>query len=224
MSFVGKLLGKVTGADAAAKGAEQAAATQAQSAQLGINQQQQMFDAFRASLDPYMQAGLPALSGQQDILGLNGTGAQTSAIDGIANGPQYAALAQQGENAILQNASATGGLRGGNAQASLGQFRPQLLNQLIEQQYARLGGLTSLGQSSAAGVGNAGMQTGSNIAGLLQQQGAATAGGQLARGGVAQQGFNTAAQIAAMAFGAGAFGGGPAAAGAGSGTVANKLF
>lgn len=223
MSFVGKLLGKVTGADAAAKGAEQAAATQAQSAQLGINEQQRQFDAFQAALAPYMQAGAPALAGQQNLIGLNGAGAQQTAIDGIANGPQYTALAQQGENAILQNASATGGLRGGNAQAALGQFRPQLLNQLIEQQYARLGGLTSLGQSSAAGVGNAGMQTGSNIAGLLQQQGAATAGGQLARGGVAQQGFNTAAQIAAMAFGAGGFGGGPAAA-AGSGTVTNTLF
>lgn len=224
MSFISKVIGKITGADSAAKGAEQAAQTQAQSAQMGIDQQQRMFEAFQASLAPYTQAGLPALAGQQDILGLNGTGAQTSAINGIANGPQYAALAQQGENAILQNASATGGLRGGNAQAALGQFRPQLLNQLIEQQYARLGGLTSLGQSSAAGVGNAGMQTGSNIAGLLQQQGAATAGGQLARAGVGQQGFGTALQLgttAAAIYGLGGFGAAPAA---GSGAIGNTLF
>jgi len=64
----------------------------------------------------------------------------------------------------------------------LAQFRPQVLSSLIEQQYNRLGGLSSMGQNAAAGVGNAGMQTGNNISNLLQQQGAAQAGGALATG------------------------------------------
>jgi hypothetical protein len=34
-----------------------------------------------------------------------------------------------------------------------------LLNQFLEQQYGKLGGMTSLGQQSAAGVGTAGMQS-----------------------------------------------------------------
>jgi hypothetical protein len=57
-----------------------------------------------------------------------------------------------------------------------------VLSQLINQQYNRLGGLAQMGQASAAGVGSAGLQTGSNIAQLLQAQGAAQAGGQLAAG------------------------------------------
>jgi len=104
---------------------------------------------------------------------------QQQAINAIQSGPQFQAMTQQGENAILQNASATGGLRGGNVQGALAQFRPQLLNQLIDQQFSRLGGLTSLGQNAAAGVGNAGMATGNSITNLLAQQGAARAGGAL---------------------------------------------
>jgi hypothetical protein len=57
-----------------------------------------------------------------------------------------------------------------------------LLSGLIDQQYSRLGGLASLGQNAAAGVGNAGMSTGTNITNLLGQQGAAAAGGQIAQG------------------------------------------
>lgn len=91
-------------------------------------------------------------------------------------------MTAQGENAILQNASATGGLRGGNVQGALAQFRPQLLSSLIQRQFQNLGGLTSIGQNAAAGTGSAGLQTGTNISNLFQQQGAAEAGGALANG------------------------------------------
>jgi hypothetical protein len=42
--------------------------------------------------------------------------------------------------------------------------------------------MTSLGQRSAAGVGEAGMATGANVSRLLGEQGAAEAGGQIAQG------------------------------------------
>ena len=91
----------------------------------------------------------------------------------------FQAQVRQGEEALLQRASATGGLRGGNIQAALAQFRPQMLQAEIERQYGRLGGLTSLGQQSAVGVGTAGQAMGGNVANLLAQQGAAQAGGAL---------------------------------------------
>jgi hypothetical protein len=70
-----------------------------------------------------------------------------------------------------------------------------VLNALIEQQYGRLGGLSSLGQASAAGQAASGMTSASNIANLLANQGAAIAGGQVARGNVARQAFGDALQI-----------------------------
>tara|TARA_R110000868_G_scaffold85321_2_gene240138 strand:- start:420 stop:1280 length:861 start_codon:yes stop_codon:yes gene_type:complete len=106
---------------------------------------------------------------------------QQQAISGIAGGAGFQALARQGEEGILQNASATGGLRGGNVQGALAQFRPALLNQFIEQQYERLGGMANLGQASAAGVGAAGMETATKIGEGFQNIGAARAGNKLAQ-------------------------------------------
>ncbi len=160
-----------------------------------------MLDAFQKVLAPFVTAGTGALGAQQNLLGLNGNDAQQAAINGIQASPQFAALQQQGNNAILANASATGGLRGGNVQGALAQFSPALLSQLIQQQYSNLGGLTSLGQNSAAGVGNAGMQTGSNISNLLQQQGAATAGGQIAAGSIPSQTFGSLLKLGALGYG-----------------------
>lgn len=162
--------------------ASDAADAQRDAAQQGIAQQDSRFNAVQKLLAPYVTAGNGAITGQQDLLGLNGMQAQQGAINGIQSSPMFGTMARQGEDAILQNASATGGLRGGNTQGALAQFRPALLNGLIDQQYSRLGGLTQIGQASAAGVGAAGMQTGNAITGLLGQQGAASAGQALADG------------------------------------------
>jgi hypothetical protein len=167
---------------AQADAAQSASETQAGAAQAGIDEQRRQFEAVQKLLAPYVSAGTPALEAQQSFLGLRGPEAERAAIDRIKGGETFQALSQQGENALLQQASATGGLRGGNIQGALAQFRPQLLSSLIEQQYSRLGGMTSLGQQSAAGVGTAGLQTGQRISGLLEEQGANIAGGEIAQG------------------------------------------
>lgn len=202
MSFVPKFFGKLTGAQDQADAARDAAQTQAAAADKGIAQQDRMFAAFQAALAPYQQAGLGSLGAQQNLLGLNGGVAQDAAINAISASPQFQAMQQQGNDALLSNASATGGLRGGNTQGALAQFNQSLLAQQIQQMYANLGGLTSLGQSSAAGVGNAGLSTGNNISQLLQQQGAATAGGQVAQGSVGRQGFGDMLSIVGAFTGA----------------------
>jgi hypothetical protein len=167
---------------AQADAAGDAAAIQAGSAQQGIEEQRRQFDAVQKLLAPYVSAGAPALEAQQAFLGLRGPEAERAAIERIKGGETFQALASQGEEALLQRASATGGLRGGNIQGALAQFRPALLSSLIDQQYGRLGGMTALGQQSAAGVGAAGQQTGVNVANLLGQQGAAQAGAEIAQG------------------------------------------
>jgi|SRR3990172_752931 len=178
----GSVITGYMGSQAQESAANTAAGAQSAASDKSIAESQRQFNAIQELLKPYTQAGTGALAGQQALLGLSGTDAQKQAIAGIAGGPQMEAMTAQGENALLQNASATGGLRGGNLQGALAQFRPQLLNQLIQQQYGNLGGLTSVGQNAAAGVGNAGMQSSSQIQNALQQQGAATAGAALASG------------------------------------------
>lgn len=164
------------------KAAGKAADAQAQASQAGIDEQRRQFDTMQALLKPYVTAGNQSLSAQQDLLGLNGANAQQQAINGIKAGPAYTSAMASGANLITQNAAATGGLRGGNTQDALGRYGGDLLTTLTQNQFANLGGLTSLGQNSAAQTGNAGMQSASNISTLLAQQGSANAGGYIAQG------------------------------------------
>jgi hypothetical protein len=194
---------QLIGSSMQASAAGSAAETQGAAAQAGIDEQRRQFDAMQALLKPYTEAGIPALEAQQAFLGLRGPEAEAAAIERIRGGETFQALAGQGEEALLQRASATGGLRGGNIQAALAQFRPQLLSSLLEQQYGRLGGMTTLGQRSAAGVGAAGMETGVNVANLLSQQGAARAGGELGEAKAYGQLFNLPAQMLGFQYGAG---------------------
>jgi hypothetical protein len=170
----------------------QASDVQQQAAQGGIDEQRRQFDEITKLLSPYTQAGAGALTAQQALAGLGGPEAERAAIERIREGETFKALSQQGEEALLQRASATGGLRGGNIQAALGQFRPQLLSSLIEQQYGRLGGITDVGQASAARQAGFGQQTGANVSTLLGQQGKVQAGGILSEQGALTGGITKA--------------------------------
>lgn len=191
------------GADAAGD----AAAAQSASAAEGIAEQRRQFDAIQKLLQPYVEAGQPALEGQQALLGTLGAERQRAAIAGIEGSEMFQGLVRQGEEAMLQRASATGGLRGGNIQAALAQFRPQMLSQAINEQYERLGGMVSLGQRSAAGVGAEGSATGARIAELMGQQGAAQAAGGMRQADIYGRTIGDLAGTAGVAAGRGLFGG-----------------
>jgi hypothetical protein len=162
--------------------AKKASNIEAASLQAGVDETRAAREELRTLLQPYTEAGGPALQAQMAALGLAGPEAQQAYVTQQEESPIFQALARQGEEAMLQSASATGGLRGGNVQGALAQFRPQLLNQFLEQQYGRLGGLTALGQRSAAGVGAAGMEAAGDISTILGKRGEAQAGGALAKG------------------------------------------
>lgn len=130
------------------------------------------------------------------LLGLNGTADQQNSINALIASPQYTSATRQGEEAILANASATGGLRGGNTNNSLARFRSDLLSSTINDQIARLNNVTVLGQNAAAGTGTAGLASAGAVGQLLQEQGKAIAGGQAAMANRSLVGFNNALQIA----------------------------
>lgn len=154
---------------------EQASTAQIEAADKGIAESRRQFGEIQTLLAPFVDAGTDAVTGQQDLIGLNGDPAQADAIQNIEQGAEFGELVRQGEEGILQNASATGGLRGGNTQHSLAQFRPQILSSLINQQFNRLGGIAGRGQASAAQQANLGQNTTANINNQFTQQGDASA-------------------------------------------------
>ncbi len=178
---IGSIGGSLIAGSATRAAGRDAAAATGEATALSVAEQRRQFDEAREILRPYVEIGTGAedatgsIRAQQALLGLLGDDEQASAISAIEQGAEYQALAGQGEDALLQQASATGGLRGGNIQGALAQFRPNLLNQLIQQRYGNLAGLTQLGQASAAGTASIGQATGANIGRTLQQGGLAQA-------------------------------------------------
>ena len=141
-------------------------------------------DAF-SGLQPYAQAGTDALGQQQAAMGMQGPEAQQAYMDQLENSPYMQEMMQQGENAMLQNASATGGLRGGNMQAALAQFRPEMMQNYMDQNYSRLGGIAAQGGNVAQYMAGLGQNTTQNIFGA----------GQAAASGQASGGLQTAANV-----------------------------
>lgn len=199
------VVGGAVSANAQKKSAQGAANAQAASAQQGIDAQERQFQAISEMLAPYRLGGEKAFGQQSDLIGVNGSGPQAAAIQALQRSPQFTSALKLGENSILQNASATGGLRGGNTQQALMEFSPQLLAQTINDQYGRLGGIATMGQNAAAQTGTFGQQSTNNVSNLLQQQGSAQAGGILARGQATAQLANTASSAFGMYVGGGKF-------------------
>jgi hypothetical protein len=201
------VVGGVLSSNAQKSAAKTAAAAQTQATSESMAEQRRQFDAIQAMFRPYVEAGGGALARQLDLTGVSGPEAQQRAIQAIEMGPEFAAMTRQGEEAILQNAAATGGLRGGNVQASLAKFRPEVLSSLINQQYQRLGGLTQLGQASAGMQAASGQAFANNATQLFGQRGEALAGSALARGQANANMFGNIAGSVGFAAGRGLFGG-----------------
>jgi len=162
--------------------AKDAAGAQLEGTRLGIEETRRQFNSMKELLSPYISAGGSAFTEQQALIGLGGEEAEQSAISRIEQSPEFRAITEAGEEGILQNASATGGLRGGNVQKTLSEFRPNVLSSLIENRYNKYAGITAQGQNAAASLGGAGQTAGVNISNLYGQGAAAQAGGILAEG------------------------------------------
>lgn len=220
MSFVATamigsaVIGGISSAQAArAQRSASRRATEAQerAAAASLEEQRRQFDVVQGLFQPFVQAGTGTLAQQLNLIGAGGAEAQQQAISALQAGPEYQALVQSGEEAILAQAAATGGLRGGNVQRALSQYRPQVLSGLINQQYQRLGGISQLGQASAAGQAVQGSAISGGIAQTQADLGAAIAQGQLAQGQATANMFGNIAggfgQAAGMYAGYNAFGG-----------------
>lgn len=186
------LIGSVIGGGKAKKASKNAEAAQLEYLNKAIAEQQRQFDVTRADYQPYLSSGLSGLSDLSDLIGINGADAQSAGLVNVQNSPMLASVIRNGEEALLANASATGGLRGGNVQRGLADFRSDAFVDQLNQQIARLVRLAGLGQGATDSVSAFGANASNNIANTYGQQGQVRAGGILTRGGINQQLWNNA--------------------------------
>src|SRR5438045_6649095 len=113
------LFGGIMGGKGADKAAKKAAKIQAASMDRATAEERRQYDTTRADFKPYLDTGVLGLGQLGDLIGVNGGDKQGTAIDLLKASPYYQSLYRGGLEANLQNASATGGIRGGNEVRSL---------------------------------------------------------------------------------------------------------
>src|SRR4051812_44378386 len=169
-----------------------AAKTQAGAANRATDLQGEMFDKAQANLSPYMQHGADAGQTLAGLLGPGGRLTQSfTPADYLANkDPGYDFQLKQGQQALQNSQAAGNGVLTGSAmkdligynqgmaatgyQSAFGRWQAQ-----NDSLYQRLMGMYGVGENAAAGVGNMGVQTGSNMAGTIMGAGNAQAAGQI---------------------------------------------
>lgn len=168
-----------------------ASQAQVQQDQSALALQQQEYNQGQANLAPYMTAGTNALSQYGNLSGANGNSAQQTAISGLSSNPLYTSLVGQGNQAILANASATGGLRSGNTNYNLANFDANALATTYQSQLGSLGTLAGMGQNSATGASSLGANYANSAAQTYSNIGSAQAGGTIGSTGALTSGLNS---------------------------------
>ena len=163
------------------KSAKKAASAGERSAEAGVEEQRRQFDLTQASLRPSVEAGDLARDQQLALLGLSSEDAQSAAFAGLQDSPGQQFLRDRAQKNLLRNASAIGGLGGGNVRSALVQQGVGFAQQDLNNQFGRLGQLAGQGQAANIATG----QFGATSAGNIQQ--GLLAGGQARQSGILNQ-------------------------------------
>ena len=177
MGFIGDLFGG---------GGDDAAKSSIKASEIAADAQREALDYLKereAIPQQYREGALNTLGGLYGLEG--GTGNQQELIDRSIQSPLYQQLMggrQFGEDAILRNAAATGGLRSGNVQGALYDYNTQLQNNALLQSYNQqlmglqgLANLPSLAPTIANNISGIGQTLGQGQIAAAQAQ---QAGGQ----------------------------------------------
>lgn len=173
------------GIEAGEDAAKDAARVQAEGAERGAAGVQRQFDIIQERDAPVIEARDQALAQQQALLGLSGTEAQQAAFAGLEQSPGQKFLRDRAQRNLVRNASAIGGLGGGNVRSALVQQGVGFAQQDIQNQFGRLAQVVAPGSAASANLGQFGTQAAGSIANLGLAGSEARASGILGAAGVA---------------------------------------
>jgi len=134
-------------------------------------------------LNQFAQPGAQAFNQQAALTGASGVDAQQQAFADFNASPGQQFLREQGEQSIINQSAALGGLGGGDVRRELARFGTGLAQQDFGNQFNRLGQVSGQGLQAQGQIGNlfgqqAGLsqQTGANAANLFRGTGQDIAG------------------------------------------------
>lgn len=165
------LAGSVISSRAAKKGAEQQAAATTEAADRSADVLEQNFLRTEERLDPYIQAGLPAIDRQQALLGLQGQDVQKEAFDQFQTSPAFEWQRDQILGNVNRGAAAGGMKQSGNRLAALTDRLQGLYSQEYNNYMNQLGAQTGVGFGAASALGGVGQSTAAGQANIINQAG-----------------------------------------------------
>lgn len=235
------------GAALSASASKSAAGTEANAANKAAQIQQTEFNTTTANEAPFLGAGNNALVALMKGLGLGPGGTGTGTLNAgvqpwdpsnLQNTPGYQFQLQQGEQALTDQKTATGGVGGGNTLRALVGYgqglagteyqnafanylqQQQLQQGVQQQQFGQLQTVAGSGQNAAANLGALGAQTATSIGNDLTSGASATAASQVGAANAINTGISGISSnflLASLLSGGGASAGSAAGAAAGSG-------
>jgi hypothetical protein len=204
--------GSIIGGGMAAKGASDAANTNAAAADRAGILSKQMFDKQQEVNAPYVAGGTTAQNRLLELLGLGpnsgnadyGKYSRDFGTSDFVTDPGYNFRLLEGQKAIERSAAARGGTQSGAALKAAERFGQDVASQEYDRAYNRyntnrsnqlapLGSLIQSGQSAASGVSAAAGNYGTAGGNAIMAGGAANAAGQLGVGNTINNALNTGA-------------------------------
>jgi len=166
-----------------ASGAGQAVNTLANAQTQGLGRIDQSTGQAIDRLNPYSSTGAEAQQREAALSGALGADAQQQAVSQFMESPGQKFLRERQEQALLRNASATGGLRGGATLTALQEQASGIAAQQQQQQLENMRNIAQRGQSAATQQGQFGQTgglAGANLIGQIagQQAGIQSGAGQ----------------------------------------------
>lgn len=159
--------GVIGAAGSAVAGGEAAGATTSAS-NAAITEQNSALQQQAQLSAPYRQLGQDAIGSYEGLLGIGPNANAGTISEALAKTPGYQFTQSQGEQGILNQASAAGGFSGNTATA-LDQYNTGLADQTYQNALGNAQGAVGMGQAAAAGqasnIGSAANNISSNIIG-----------------------------------------------------------
>lgn len=204
----------VIGSAISGDASKSAANTESDAAKYSANLQDQELQQMRQTMQPFVQSGSFANQRLMSLLGVGphnltdpsfGSLTQPFTADTFRQyqDPGYQFQLQQGQQALQNSQAAQNGVLSGAALKDLIGFNQGMASNAYsnafdrymasnDATYQRLAGLLGIGENAAAGVGNAGIQTGANIGNTIMGGASAQAAGTIGQANAVNGGINNA--------------------------------
>ena len=179
MSLLDGVSNFLFGTDEAMDAAREAGDIQAGAIREGIGETRRQFNITQETLAPAIEAGDQAREQQMILLGLRGEDAQQQLLSRLQESPAQKFIRKRAERTLIQNASATGGLGGGNLREQLVELGAGFASKDIDKQFDRLGQIVAPGTQTAVNQSQFGTQVARDITQGTASAGAAEASGIL---------------------------------------------